>query len=102
MPYHIRLKNQEVFFIAGLYSVAELPDMETGEMIRRWTYTLITRPANEVMCNIHNDGENKWRMPLVLPFDLSMEWLNTELPNGRYKEILNFELADVELEYWPV
>ena len=102
VPYHIKLKNQELFFIAGLYSVAELPDTETGEMIKRWTYTLITRPANNVMRNIHNDGENKWRMPLMLPFEMSMEWLDAELPVDRYKEILGFETPDAALDYWPV
>jgi putative SOS response-associated peptidase YedK len=40
VPYHIKLKDQELFFIAGLYSAAELPDTETGEMIKRWTYTV--------------------------------------------------------------
>ena len=102
VPYHIKLRNQELFFIAGLYSVAELPDTETGEMIKRWTYTLITRPANDIMRNIHNDGENKWRMPLMLPFEMSMEWLDNELSIDRYKEILSFEMPDAELDYWPV
>ena len=102
VPYHIKLKEQELFFIAGLYSVVELPDTETGEMIKRWTYTLITRPANDIMRNIHNDGENKWRMPLMLPFEMSMEWLDNELSIDRYKEILSFEMPDAELNYWPV
>ena len=102
VPYHIKLKDQELFFIAGLYSVAELPDTDTGEMIKRWTYTLITRPANDIMRNIHNDGENKWRMPLMLPFEMSMEWLDNELSIDRYKEILSFEMPDAELDYWPV
>ena len=102
VPYHIKLKDQELFFIAGLYSAAELPETETGEMIKRWTYTLITRPANDIMRNIHNDGENKWRMPLMLPFEMSMEWLDNELSIDRYKEILSFEMPDAELDYWPV
>ena len=102
VPYHIKLKEQELFFIAGLYSVVELPDTETGEMIKRWTYTLITRPANDIMRNIHNDGENKWRMPLMLSFEMSMEWLDNELSIDRYKEILSFEMPDAELDYWPV
>jgi putative SOS response-associated peptidase YedK len=56
--YYIRLKAQQIFFVQGLYSVAELPNTETGELVKRWTYTLITRNANEVMSHIHKDGEN--------------------------------------------
>ena len=49
VPYFIRLKGQPVFFLPGLYSVADLPDRETGEVVKRWTFTLITRDANDVM-----------------------------------------------------
>jgi len=102
VPYFIRLKHQPVFFIPGLYSVAELPDMGTGELIKRWTYTLITRDANEVMSQIHNSGENKGRMPLFLPLELSMEFLNNDLSPDRYKEILHNEISSEELMYYPV
>ena len=50
-------------FIPGRYSVAKLPDKETEEVIKRWTYTIITKPANSVMKIIHNGGDNKWRTP---------------------------------------
>lgn len=102
VPYFIRLKNQPVFFLPGLYSVAELTDIETGEMIRRWTFTLITRRANPVMAQIHNSGENKGRMPLLLPFNMSMEWLSGDLPEDRYREILHYEFSADEMEYHPV
>lgn len=59
VPYFIRLKEKPLFFIPGLYSVVELPDPQTGEVIKRWTYTLITRNANQVMRFIHNGGDNK-------------------------------------------
>ena len=102
VPYFIKLKEQPMFFIPGLYSVAELPDLETGEMIQRYTYTLITRNANEVMRQIHNDGDNKGRMPLLLPFELSREFLQDDLSAERYQEILDFELPSEALDYWPV
>lgn len=102
VPYFIRLKNQPLFMIPGLYSVAELPDTSTGEMIKRWTYTLITRDANDVMLKIHNNGDNKGRMPLFLPFELASEWLNEEVTEARYKEILHFEMPSEELDYHPV
>jgi putative SOS response-associated peptidase YedK len=102
VPYFIKLKKQPMFFIPGLYSVVELPDLSTGEMIKRWTYTLITRNANEVMSQIHNDGDNKGRMPLLLPLEMATEFLSDDVPPGRYKEILNFEMPSDELDYWPV
>lgn len=102
VPYYITLKEQPMFFVPGLYSVAELPDKDTGEMIKRWTFTLITRNANEVMSHIHNDGENNGRMPLLLPFDMAEDFLQDNLSPDRYKEILNFEMPSEELRYHPV
>lgn len=102
VPYFIRPKDQPMFFLPGLYSVAELPDLETGELIKRYTYTLITRPANDVMRQIHNDGDNKGRMPLFLPFELSREWLEEELSPARYAAILDYEIPSEALDYHPV
>jgi putative SOS response-associated peptidase YedK len=102
VPYFIRLKEQPLFFIPGLYSVTELPDTSTGEMIKRMTYTLMTRNANEVMRMIHNDGDNRGRMPLFLPMDLANEFLSDDLPTERYKEILSFEMPSEQMDYHPV
>lgn len=102
VPYFIEVKEQAMFFIPGLYSVVELPDIETGEMIKRWTFTLITRSANDVMANIHNDGDNKNRMPLMLPLDLSKEFVSKELTEQRYREILAYEMPSEKLNYRPV
>jgi putative SOS response-associated peptidase YedK len=102
VPYFIQLKEQPVFFLPGLYSVAELPDIETGEMIRRFTFTLITRNANSLMMKIHNGGENKFRMPLFLPRNMSLEWLKEDLGEDRYKELLSFEMPSEALKYHPV
>jgi putative SOS response-associated peptidase YedK len=90
------------FFLPGLYSVAELPNLQTGELEKRWTFTLITRAANSLMQQIHNDGENKWRMPLFLPDDLRNQWLEPELSTESLQSILNYELPATELDCWPV
>ncbi|MBS1566272.1 MAG: SOS response-associated peptidase, partial [Bacteroidetes bacterium] len=102
VPYFIHLKEQPLFFLPGLYSVTELPDLETGELVKRFTFTLITRNANAVMASIHNDGENRGRMPLLLPFDLSREWLEDNLSDDRYKAILDYEMPSEAMEYRPV
>ena len=102
VPYFIRLKHQPVFFIPGLYSVAELPDTSTGEMIKRWTYTLITRDANAVMSKIHNSGENKGRMPLMVPLAYAMAFLKDDLSIDEYQDILRYEMPTDEMDYHPV
>jgi putative SOS response-associated peptidase YedK len=63
---------------------------------------LITRGANEVMANIHNDGDNKNRMPLFLTADLSKLWLSNELSEEEYKNILDFEMPSENLDFKPV
>jgi len=102
VPYYIKLKKQPLFFLPGLYSVAELPDTSTGEMIKRRTYTIITRNANSIMEQIHNDGENRGRMPLFLPLELAQKWVSDELSESDYRAILNTEMPSEELDYWPV
>ena len=92
VPYYIKLPKQRMFFVPGLYSVAELPDRETGEIIKRWTFALITRDANKVMSQIHNDGENKGRMPLLLSFEAAEAFVKDGLTPEQYKEILNYEM----------
>ena len=46
IPYFIKLKEQDTFFLPGLYSVTELPNKETGEVEKRFTFTILTRAAN--------------------------------------------------------
>jgi len=102
VPYFIKLKGQELFFIAGLYSVAKFPDPETAEELQRWTFTLITRDANSIMKLIHNGGDNAGRMPLMLSTDMAMEWVREDLSPERMAEILAFEMPSENLDYWPV
>ena len=102
VPYFITLKKQPMFFMPGLYSVAEIVDKETGELIKHWSYTIITRDANSVMKQIHNDGENRWRMPLLLPLEQSKKWLEEEVSEEDYKAILDFEMPSPELNCIPV
>lgn len=104
VPYLISVKDQSLFFLPALYSVAELPDLETGEMVQRWTFTIITRSAvgNPVMMNIHNDGENKNRMPLILPFDMATEFVQKDLSEDRYRDILVFQMPAEALTYHTV
>jgi putative SOS response-associated peptidase YedK len=102
VPYFIKLKDQPVFFLPGLHATADLPDIKTGELVKRYTFTLITRAANPLLANIHNDGEHRYRMPLFLPLDISKQWIESDLPEKQYREILNFEMPQDNMNYIPV
>ena len=102
VPYHVGIAGEQLFFLPGLYSVAELPDKETGEVLRRFTFGMITRAANSLMRGIHNDGENAGRMPLFLPFAMAQQFLKDDLSEADYHGILNFEMPSAGLSYRPV
>ena len=102
IPYFISLKEQQTFFLPGLYSVTELPNKETGEIEKRFTFTLITRAANKLMEQIHNSSINKYRMPLLLPFELSKKWVEEEISEEDYKEILAYEMPAESMNYHTV
>jgi len=102
VPYAMRPKGAHVFGVPGLYSKAEIPNKETGEIIERWTFGIITRKANSVIRNIHNDGDNPYRMVLFLPHKMLMEFVSNDLTEERYKEILNYEMQPEDMDYWPV
>jgi putative SOS response-associated peptidase YedK len=103
VPYLVKpLHQQRIFFLPGLYSVAELPDKETGELFKRHTFALMTRAANSVMRNIHNSGDNRHRMPLFLPFEMSKAFLSEDLTQADYKDILDYEMKSEDLYFHPV
>lgn len=100
VPYYIELKGRELFCLPGLYAYAPSPDPETGEI--KGTYAVITRAANSLMSQIHNDGDNAFRMPLMLPKEMEKKWLDLNLSDDEIKEILNFEMPAGELDYRTV
>lgn len=67
-PYCIKLKGEDIFAFAGLYS--EWTDKETGKQIL--TYTIITCEPNSLMKDIHD------RMPVILDKDGEEAWLNPD------------------------
>ena len=102
IPYHIELKDRPMFCIPGLYhyNTKTPSDPETGEM--RGMFTLITRAANSVMRQIHNSGDNAFRMPLFLPKEMELEWLRPDLSDEEIGKILSYEFPADQLVYEPV
>lgn len=100
VPYYVTLKSQRMCFLPGLFDMWDYLDAD-GNRQTLWSYTLLTREANNVMRAIHNGGENAGRMPLFLPLELAREFIGP-LSEDRYKAILDFEMPGEELEYRPV
>lgn len=102
IAYHIQLKDRTMFCIPGLYHFnMNLPsDVETGEV--RGMFTMVTRPATGVMKQIHNSGENAFRMPLFLPKELELKWLDPNLTDEELGQLANYEMPSEELSYYTV
>lgn len=100
VPYYIKVKGRDIFFIAGLWGYSHIPDVETGEL--PGTFTVITRSANQVMSQIHNGGDNAGRMPLILPVEMEREWLNPSLTDVDISRIISYSIMSDELDFWPV
>jgi putative SOS response-associated peptidase YedK len=66
--YLVTLEDEQPFCFAGLWSSWKEPG--TDQILN--TYTIITRPANELMSRIHN---SKQRMPWILPEALAHDYL---------------------------
>ncbi|MCW3467584.1 SOS response-associated peptidase [Chitinophaga nivalis] len=100
VAYYIRPKEQELFFIAGLWALSNSWDVDKPDRIP--TFTLLTRSANPVMAQIHNGGDNAGRMPLMMPNDLAQEWLHTDITDTDIRNLLQYEQPSHALDYWPV
>jgi putative SOS response-associated peptidase YedK len=100
VPYFIGEKGRDIFYIPGLYQWHETVD-EDGVIEKIGSFGMLTREANAVMANIHNDGPNKHRMPLFLPEDLEHLWLNN-ISEEEMQPIFKFEIPTENLNYYPV
>lgn len=96
VPYFIAENDRDIFYIPALYQWHENPK---GEKIG--SFGMLTRSANSIMANIHNDGPNKHRMPLYLPKDLESAWIS-DINEKEMAEIINFKMPPEKLKYFPV
>jgi putative SOS response-associated peptidase YedK len=99
-PWFIRNANAPLLCMAGLYNYSPVPDAATGELVG--TFSIVTRPANTLMQNIHNNGANAGRMPLLLSQSLALKWLQPQLSDDELANLVQFEWPAEELTAWPV
>jgi putative SOS response-associated peptidase YedK len=80
-PYYIKLKNREVFAMAGLWDC--WTNKTTDEKI--YSYTIITTEANPLMAKIHN---KKKRMPVILSREDEKKWIISKIDKDASMNIL--------------
>ncbi|MGZ8543777.1 MAG: SOS response-associated peptidase [Flavisolibacter sp.] len=100
VPYYIRLKERQLFCLPGLYHYPNRADVETGEVTG--TFTIITRAANSVMAQIHNSGDQAFRMPMMMSKEQELKWLDPALKDEEMQELFQFEMPSESLVYHPV
>jgi putative SOS response-associated peptidase YedK len=79
-PYFISLKDQTLFYMAGIYQ--PWTDKETGETMD--TFSIVTTKANALMEQIHN---KKKRMPTILNEAQASDWLEPNLSESKIMEL---------------
>ena len=97
IPYHIFLKNEEIFSFGGMYELWKNP--LTKETVQ--TFTVLTVPANELCAQIHNGGKNPFRMPLIIGKEYEKFWLDTSL---KHTDIQQFFLPfdNDQMDAYPI
>ncbi|RYY46498.1 MAG: SOS response-associated peptidase [Chitinophagaceae bacterium] len=86
-PYHIRVKDKDTFFMAGIYQ--PWTDKETGERLD--TFAIVTTEADALMTQVHN---KKKRMPTILTDETAELWLSEDLSEKEIKELATFHTTD--------
>lgn len=94
-PYYVQVKNQEYFYMPGLYN--EWLDPETAQFVN--TVAIGITEANDLMKQVHN---TKLRMPTILTEDLAWEWLMEKPSEERLKQIARTQIPSRFLEYCTI
>ena len=94
-PYLVRLRNEEEFYIAGIWQPCFLTETKTTIN----TFAIITAPANSLMKQIHNSKE---RMPTILPGDVAETWLYKDLSDQDILDIANYQVATADMVATPL
>ena len=95
IPHHIRLKDREYFYMAGIWQ--PWTDKETGEYVE--SYSIITTKANALMEQIHN---SKKRMPTILTDELAYEWIFGNPDEKRISAIGQYQIDPSLMEAWTI
>ena len=95
IPFAIQLKSGEPFAVAGIYKMQEIDEVE--QMVA----TLITTTGNQLLHLVHNNGNNKHRMPAMLTSEEWLKWTDIALPPAEAKAMID-SFPDDALQAYPV
>jgi hypothetical protein len=54
------------------------------------------------MCQIHNDGPNKHRMPVLMKPSKAIDWIKPDLDQATITDLLTKQIDDASLLAYPV
>ncbi|QBP42313.1 SOS response-associated peptidase [Paenisporosarcina antarctica] len=91
VPMRIKMKNNELFAMAGLWESWKTPN---GKLVH--TCTILTTEPNDLMSTIHD------RMPVILKQQDEYNWLNPTVKNGDDLKRFMVPLEDGLLEAYEV
>jgi putative SOS response-associated peptidase YedK len=94
-PYYVTVKNQEYFYMPGLYN--EWLDPETSQFVN--TVAIGITEANALMRQVHN---SKLRMPVILTEDLAYEWLLEKPGEERLSTIARTQIPSRLLDFCTI
>lgn len=101
VPYYIWPKDRKMQFLPGLFQIIETTG-PAGEKRQSASFGMLTRTANELMANIHNDGEFRHRMPLHLTPELESFWVPEHLTDDDLQVVFDYMLPAEALDCHPV
>lgn len=102
IPFWIGLQEQSIFFLAGLYSVAQLGDKQSGEMTSRFSFSILTQTASTEYGQIHNGGKHAGRMPLFLHKHQWNEWLRDDTNLDELEQLVEQSNKEPNIVYHSV
>jgi len=95
--YYIFLKDEPIFSMGGIWDIRENP--VTKEQLH--SFSLITTAANKLTAEIHNEGQFKHRIPLILNKEAEEKWVDPSLNKDDIKSLLKV-YGDENMDAYPM
>ena len=111
-PYYIEFPDRPECFVAGLYEVTPIPgkagypggglDLSDPDYENYYyTYVQVTTEGTPEMRELHNGGNNPFRMPMVLRKEDEQLWLDPSTPLDVIKSLIK-PYDEYPIKAWPI
>lgn len=95
IPYFVQVPGQPVIWMAGIWQ--NWTDQQTGEHLTG--FAIVTTAANGLMAQVHN---KKKRMPLILPDDQALRWIDPDLRENEIQAIAKYHFPERVMKAFPI